>query len=222
VGAQTARCFSSPAHSRTPQLLQGAAVAQNLTTAVKTHDDLARLCSVLNRDFFAGCRVDSSRHIGRTHRAAIVAGDFRSDRYLVLASCREACCSCAHRKSDRFDCARYPEALRSCRAAVPALLISCAVVMLGPQISTRSQNNRCPWSRACRFRTILERSVPDPPTGHPHHFLSTAAATANFALATPVPGKKTGSSSLSHKERVDSGSTRSGSRRSAIHVLSPP
>jgi uroporphyrinogen decarboxylase len=34
-------------------------------------------------------------------------------------------------------------------------------------------------------------------------FLSTAAATAGFALATPVFGKKTGSSALSHKERVD-------------------
>src|SRR3981081_298248 len=35
------------------------------------------------------------------------------------------------------------------------------------------------------------------------NFLSTAAATAGLALATPVFGKKTGSSSLSHKERVD-------------------
>jgi uroporphyrinogen decarboxylase len=35
------------------------------------------------------------------------------------------------------------------------------------------------------------------------NFLSAAAATAGFALATPVLGKKTGSSSLSHKERVD-------------------
>jgi hypothetical protein len=35
------------------------------------------------------------------------------------------------------------------------------------------------------------------------NFLSTAAATAGFAIATPVFSKKTGSSSLSHKERVD-------------------
>jgi uroporphyrinogen decarboxylase len=35
------------------------------------------------------------------------------------------------------------------------------------------------------------------------NFLSTAAAAAGFALATPVLGKKTGSSALSHKERVD-------------------
>ena len=35
------------------------------------------------------------------------------------------------------------------------------------------------------------------------NFLSTAAATAGLALATPVFGKKTGSSSLNHKERVD-------------------
>lgn len=35
------------------------------------------------------------------------------------------------------------------------------------------------------------------------NFLSTAAATASFALATPVLGKKSGSSSLRHKERVD-------------------
>jgi uroporphyrinogen decarboxylase len=35
------------------------------------------------------------------------------------------------------------------------------------------------------------------------NFLSTAVATAGFALATPVLGKKTGSSALSHKERVD-------------------
>lgn len=35
------------------------------------------------------------------------------------------------------------------------------------------------------------------------NFLSTAAATAGLALATPVFCKKTGTSSLSHKERVD-------------------
>jgi hypothetical protein len=35
------------------------------------------------------------------------------------------------------------------------------------------------------------------------NFLSTAAATAGFALATPVLGKKRGSSTLTHKERVD-------------------
>jgi hypothetical protein len=35
------------------------------------------------------------------------------------------------------------------------------------------------------------------------NFLSTAAATAGLALATPVFGKKTGSSALSPKERVD-------------------
>jgi hypothetical protein len=34
-------------------------------------------------------------------------------------------------------------------------------------------------------------------------FLSTAAATAGFALATPVLGKKTGSSALNHEEQVD-------------------
>jgi hypothetical protein len=37
----------------------------------------------------------------------------------------------------------------------------------------------------------------------------------------PVLDKKAGSSILSPKERVDSGSRRSGSRPSAIHVLSP-
>lgn len=35
------------------------------------------------------------------------------------------------------------------------------------------------------------------------NFISTAATTAGFALATPVLGKKTGSSALNHKERVD-------------------
>ena len=48
---------------------------------------------------------------------------------------------CAHRRSDRFDCARYLEALGPCGAAVPALLISCAVATLGAQISRRSQKH---------------------------------------------------------------------------------
>ena len=34
-------------------------------------------------------------------------------------------------------------------------------------------------------------------------FLSSAAASASLALARPIFGKKTGSSALSHKERVD-------------------
>jgi hypothetical protein len=42
---------------------------------------------------------------------------------------------------DRFDCARYLETLRSCGAAVAALLISCAVATIGSPISRRSQKH---------------------------------------------------------------------------------
>jgi hypothetical protein len=57
-----------------------------------------------------------------------VPGDFRSDRYPDPDSRSEGRRTCAHWRSDGFDRARYLEALRSCGAAVPALLISCGSV----------------------------------------------------------------------------------------------
>src|SRR5271168_3847370 len=60
-----------------------------------------------------------------------VPGDFCSDSYPNPDSPGEANRTGVHWRSDRFDRARYLEALRSCGAAVPALLISRGVATLG-------------------------------------------------------------------------------------------
>jgi hypothetical protein len=84
-----------------------------------------------------------------------VPGDFCS-RYPNPDSRGEGRRTCAHWRSDRFDRPRYLEALRSCGAAVPALLIPCAVATLGAQIS---RSIRCSRSRAGGLRAQLERST---------------------------------------------------------------
>src|SRR3984957_16874369 len=60
-----------------------------------------------------------------------VPGDLCSDRYPNPDSRGEATRTCVHWGSDRFDRSWYLEALRSCGAAVPALLISRAVAGRG-------------------------------------------------------------------------------------------
>src|SRR5580692_7380480 len=86
-----------------------------------------------------------------------VPGDFPSDRYPNPHSRSEARRTCVHWRSDRFDRARYLEALRSRGASVPALLIACAVATLGAQISRRSQKHSL--FRASGLRARLERST---------------------------------------------------------------
>ena len=77
---------------------------------------------------------------------SLVPGDFCSDRYPNPDSRGEANRTCVHWRSDRFDRARYLEALRSFGAAVPALLISRAVAMLGAALCcSRGSSLRVSW-----------------------------------------------------------------------------